>query len=191
MATLGRLRTVWSGVAGSPYYTNLYFLTDATGTGMQDSCDAWTDLIDAFSTSLATSLVPTIDADVPLIDSTNNTLTGSTTVSGATVDCDGGGDLMPPATQGLIRWRTDAVVAGRRLRGRTFLPGMTEGDGNAGGAVLPALKVSMDGYLATTFIPATQAAAPLVVYGPTHFAFSEVVSGDMWEQFAVLRSRRD
>lgn len=191
MAILGRLRTLWGGVAGSPYYTNMYYLTDAGGAGMQDSCDAWTDLIDAFSTSLGTSMTVAIYPDVPLIDSATGILTGATTVSGAVVDPDGGTDLLPPATQGLLRWQTAAVVAGRRLRGRTFLPGMTEGDTNAGGSVLPALVSSMNGYLSATFLPAVAAAAPLVVYGPTHHAFSEVTSGNMWTEFAVLRSRRD
>lgn len=189
MASLGRIRTVWGGVAGSPYYTNLWFLTDSGGTGMEDSCDAWTAFIDSLSVNMNTLMTMTVEPDVPIIDSTTGVLTGSTTITPNAVDLDGGGDILPPATQGLFRWTTGFVVAGRRLRGRTYWPGMLEANNTSSGQPSGALTASVNGALAT-FLAAADV-APLVVYSPTHHAYASVDGGNMWTEWASLRSRRD
>lgn len=189
MATLGRIRTVWGGVAGSPYYSNLWFLTDAGGAGMEDSCDAWTAWIDSLSVNFNTLMTFVVEPDVPLIDSTTGILTGSTTITPNAVDLDGGGDVLPPATQGLVRWTTGAVFAGRRLRGRLFLPGMLEANSTAAGDPSGALVASVNSSVATFIAACDQ--APLVVYSPTHNGFASVDSGNMWIKWASLRSRRD
>lgn len=189
MASLGRIRTVWTNVAGSPYYTNQWFLTDGTGTGMQSSCDAWTDYLNAVVDNMNGAMVCTVEADVPIIDSTTGTLTGNTTIAPEAVSLGGSADILPPTVQGLIRWKTGLVVAGRRLRGRTFLPGFLESLNQSNGTPSGTLVAAVNA-LTSTYISGT-GAAPLVVYGPTHHAFSEVDSGDMWTQWASLRSRRD
>lgn len=189
MATLGRIRTVWTGVAGSPYYTNLWFLTDGSGTGMEDSCDAWTAFIDGISINMNTNMIFTVEPDVPLIDSASGVLTGSTTITPNAVDIDGTGDILPPTVQGLVRWTTGLVVAGRRLRGRMFLPGFLEGlnqsNGTPSGTIVSAVNSGLSTMLSAMDV------APLVVYSPTHGAFAEVDGANMWTQWASLRSRRD
>jgi len=189
VAILGRIRTVWGGVAGSPYYTNLWFLTDAGGAGMEDSCDAWTAWMDSLSVVMANNMTMQVEPDVPLIDSATGGLVGSTVITPNAVDLDGGGDLLPPTTQALIRWTTSLVVAGRRLRGRFFMPGMLEANNDPSGVPSGSLVASVNSS-AATFIAACDQ-APLVVYGPTHHAFAEVDGGNMWTKWASLRSRRD
>lgn len=188
MATVGRMRTVWTGVAGSPYYTNLHFLTNAVGNGLQDAAQAWADFLQAHTTNFVSDLTPVIEPDIPLIDTNTNTMIGSATVAPPAITTAGGGEALPRFTQLLIRLETGTIVAGRRLRGRIFLPGMQETLNTTQGVPSGTLIASINASLVTLL---QQVDAPLAVYGPTHFAYAEVNSATAWTQWAVLRSRRD
>jgi len=102
------------------------------------------------------------------------------------------GDSVPRASQALIRWATAEIINGRRLRGRTFIPGITstlttDAGGLDGGAVAQLAQAAND------FIDA--APAPMVVWHrPVNGAGGStglVTIASVWDQFAVLRSRRD
>jgi hypothetical protein len=188
MAILGRLRTVWAGVAGSPYYTNIHFSTDIAGTGAQVFCDAWTDFLVAHQTNFLDAMTCVVDNDVPLISDVTGELVGAANVFPDAVNPSGGGEALPLFTQGLISLETGAVVAGRRLRGRIFLPGMQETNstsaGVPSGTLVAAINSSFESFLGAD-------GAAMVVYSPTHHTAFSVVTGTMWNQWAILRSRRD
>jgi hypothetical protein len=98
------------------------------------------------------------------------------------------GNMTPPAVQALAQWRTGHYVNYREIRGRTYIPGMV------------SVNINANGQLATTFSTAFQSAcntligqtgAHLAVWSKRWADPYQVISGQPWEQFAVLRSRRD
>jgi len=98
-------------------------------------------------------------------------------------------DSCPDATQVLLQWSTAAIVNGRFVRGRTFIPGLE----------VSALQL---GNLQAAFITNFEAAqatliAAAVGFGIWHRPVSasggsqhDVVIGTTWDELAVLRRRR-
>lgn len=181
-----RVRSVHTGVAGSPYYSAFYF----SGTGAAQGAIAhervhgfWTALGGVITTAMTT----TTQGDVEEIDEATGQViavypvTPSGRVGGAT------GDLLPFATQGLIQLRTGTFINGRELRGRIFIPGAVEGaqtTGQPAGAYRTTLQTAADGLVGTT-------GPQLLIYSRTHRTSSTVKAATAWTQWAVLRSRRD
>lgn len=99
------------------------------------------------------------------------------------------GEPVPDATQMLFRWSTDQIVAGRFLQGRTFIPGLTDGnmtDGNINSAAIPGLvAVGQD---------LIQDAVGFGVWhrpsSGTGGVFHEATTCSVWDELAVLRRRR-
>lgn len=102
------------------------------------------------------------------------------------------GNAVPRSSQVLIRWNTAEIINGRLLRGRTFVPG------------LMGTAITDTGLVATSQLTQIAAAANALIdqSGGTLSVWSRprgssggqtglVTSASTWEQFAVLRSRRD
>lgn len=189
MATIGRVRVVWTGVAGAPYYSNFYFSGVTDPTSAQDAVDYVDTFLSGFSTSLASALIATGDPEVQLINDADGSLLGSEAVTPLSVTCSGGADILPRFTQGVIQWKTGVVVNGRLLRGRTYIPGFVEVSNVAGGVPLSTLVTSAS---ALAQALSDEPSPPhLVVWSRTHGVSSPVLSGAMWNQWGTLRSRRD
>jgi hypothetical protein len=120
-----------------------------------------------------------------VVDPTTGQPTG-TAGSGPDISATGSahGDPIPYSSQGLGQIHTGVYVNGRELRGRIFLPGATEDD-------------SVDGKPATGYVSdvaaqlVTLSSSALCVYSPTHHMFASNSTTACWNQWAVLRSRRD
>ena len=138
--SLVRVQTTWTGVAGSPYYTNLYALGPLTTNNGNDLAAAWRVFLVALTARLGTGLVATIDSEILEFDETTGNVTGAGTTIQVPVTFTGAGDVLPRATQGLLRWQTAGIVHNRRVRGRTFIPGVLEADNSATG--LPAVSLT-------------------------------------------------
>lgn len=102
------------------------------------------------------------------------------------------GQACPRASQGLIRWATQGITNNRVVKGRTFIPGIPAAQlTDAGG--LSADAVAQYAAPANALIDAT--GDQVVVWsrprpgtpGEEH----RVTSASVWEQLAVLTSRRD
>jgi hypothetical protein len=99
---------------------------------------------------------------------------------------------IPRAAQGLIRWATDDIVNGRQVRGRTFIPGIPATQVTDTG-LLSAAAITQYGGEANELLTALDAL--LVVWhrpnaegpGSEH----AVTSASVWDNLAVLTSRRD
>lgn len=95
---------------------------------------------------------------------------------------------MAPATQGLMRWRTNVFNSGREVRGRTNLPVVLQADSDTEG------KPDV-GYIGFWNSKAGALIADedstLVVYSKKNGLWAAVVTADMWSNYGVLRSRRD
>jgi hypothetical protein len=96
------------------------------------------------------------------------------------------GDPLPWSTQGLIRWRTGAIIAGRELRGRTFVPGAMEAasDGNPTATFQANMQSAADALI-------TDVNSELVIWSRTHGETRLVAVAGVWNQWSVQRSRRD
>jgi hypothetical protein len=128
VTSLARIRTIWSGVAGSPYYTNLYFTDNPSDPpGIQPYADAWFGFLSDLTTTMHSNVTAVIQDDVPIIDDVTGDLTGARTINGGTIDMQGAGDMLPPTVQLPVRLETGVVRDGRRLRGKFYLPCQIEG----------------------------------------------------------------
>ena len=178
---------VITGVTGAPYYSNFYWGGDTEG-----EAEAARDAAEAFWTSLVgdvyTAALGTLQGDVAQVDPVTGNTTAVFAGADRTIDF-GGGAPQSWATQGLIRWRTGVYANGREIRGRTFIPAVpTEMNGNGA----PNTPYINELTAAVAALMALQTAAgDLVVWSRANGSSPSVVSGTPWNQFAVLRSRRD
>lgn len=98
--------------------------------------------------------------------------------------------MVPDAAQALVQWRTGVVRAGREIRGRTFIPGLTNSN-------------TTNGNLSAFSIGEFREAGDVLTGGALDFgiwsrpieggragAFAAADSSDVWPEMAVLRRRR-
>lgn len=185
MAILNRVRVVWTGVAGSPAYTNLYSLSGAVTPG---AAVTYTDnLMNVLKGWVNTSVTITTEGDVAQVDSATDQIVGVSTVSPMTRTGSGTGSAFPPANQILVRWLTGSFAGGRQIRGRMYIPYLTTGAATGSG-VNPAAITSINGGV-SSYLTAMGPAA--VVYSRKNHSSPAISSFSVWNQFGVMRSRRD
>jgi len=180
-----RVQQVATGVAGSPYYLTGYF--DSSVTAAQDAADAWRSVIgDAVGNFVAPySYLPITQVD--LVDPVTGNTVGVEPVSVAQLTFTASEDPLPPASSLLLRWRTGEYVEGREIRGRTNIARLGESASTLGlvtAASITAWQARVTALLA-------DARVKHVVWSPKNGVWAETISGSPWNQFAVLRSRRD
>jgi hypothetical protein len=189
-----QIRTTIGGQAVVGGGVSTFHITDLADqslvqTAVQHVIDFWTEIAVGltndvtFQVQAGTSRYAAATGELQQIYST----TGSGVITGGVNTA-----TIPRAAQGLIRWATDDIVAGRQIRGRTFLPG------------IPATQVTDTGLLSSAAITQyggeanellTALAAVLVIWhrpvagagGSEH----AVTSASVWDNLAVLTSRRD
>lgn len=195
--TMARVRTVFTGVAGTPWYSNLYFANDGgvdgSGTFVGQTNVYW----NAIKGAINNQITWTVEGDVPQIDEVTGNLVGVTSVSPQTGTMTGSDDPLPWATQALVRLNTNAFVHNRNVRGRIFIPGCGEtnsADGNVASGLVSALDTATNNLIG--------AVTDLLVVWSRPFAGSEgnparlgsyhfVETASTDTKWSVLRSRRD
>lgn len=194
---LDRVRTVFSGVGGSPFYSNLYFLNPV---GANQAANVIAQ-VKAFWTTLQPTMLPTmpytVEGDVPVIDEVTGKITAIHTGIAQSGTTSGTGDVLPMSSQLLAKLTTNGFVNGRRVRGRIFIPAQLEAN-NTNGRPATSLLTTLNGAL-TTLIgsaiqmnvwsrPITDNPDPTKNRPGSTYA---VTGGSGWTEWAVLRSRRD
>lgn len=198
MTSLYRVRTGFTGFIGSPGVATNYFLD--TATAISSTVALWN--------SLRVLMPPTVTIVVErsgdIIESTNGQITGSW-ATGPINTAVGSGPINYAAPVGsCITWLTDGIVAGHRVKGRTFIVPMSgeafESNGTpttfardlvqqaAGDFIFSqnaSLVVWSRPFLGSPATP-TRAARPARV-GSSHL----VTAARVADKAAVLRSRRD
>jgi len=166
-----------------------------------DLATAWRTFLASLGAQLSVGLTATIDSELLEFDETTGNVTGAGTTTQAPVAFTQVGDKLPPANQLLIRWSTNGIVHNRRVRGRTFLPGMLESENDVNGLPqasigtpvttgLNAFLTTMAGRLRIWSQPFV--ADPLKPTNPTRPGSAHAVTGfTLAPYWAVLRSRRD
>lgn len=195
--SLVRVQTVWSGVTGSPYYTNVYCIGPGSTNNGIDMANAWKAFLTSLTAVLRTGMVATIDPEILEFDETTGTVTGAGTNIAGSVTFSGIGDALPPANQALVQWQTEGIVHNRRVRGRTFIPGPVETENSASGAPGPTLTgpllTAAQAYLTTMTGRAriwSQPFAGSPTNPPRPGSQHAITSAAVAPYFAVLRSRR-
>lgn len=188
MAEIFRIRTTWQGVAGTPYYTNLYFTDTGTNGPPLAAASAVDTMFENIAGNISNGLDWTVEGDVPVIDDATGILTGSWGVGNRFGNGTNVSELLPRQAQGMIRWETGVVVGGRRLRGRTFVPGPTEPLNEVGGNPVSGY---VDGLEGTGEFLRDSPNCELRVYSPTHHTSAVVTAVSAANYWATLRSRRD
>ena len=140
--------------------------------------------------------VATFDTSVAILTAETGQLTGVVTGSApAAVSFTGAGDQLPGMVQGLARFGTNSFINGRNIKGRSFIPGPSEGDNGASGfpssAYLTAWNTAL-GLLGTTVVSNI---AQVVWHRPhpsTHLggASLPVTSRAMASSWATQKGRR-
>ena len=200
--SLVRVQTIWTGVGGSPYYTNLYALGPAATNNGNDLAQAWSVFLASLAGVLRSGLQAAIDTELLEFDETNGNVTGAGTTTAVGTNFTGAGDPLPPANQLLIHWTTNGIVHNRRVRGRTFLPGALESHNSGIGTALPIvgtpvqtgltqLLTTMAGRMRVWSQPFVQT-DPTNIKNPTRLGSAHAISASSVDgKWAILRSRRD
>lgn len=189
MATtpMHRVRAQISGVAGSPYWLTGYF--DHTAVGANDAAVEWIKFIATNSVGLPTGWTLTAGGEVQLVDPVSGDVIDVEPIAQATLSGSTNANLAPKATQILCRWRTEAYVAGRRVQGHTNIPMVYTSDINTGGGVAGATQTAWQAKI--TGLLTGAAGDAFCIWSRAAGAHFPVASGSVWNQFSVLRSRRD
>lgn len=188
MAALRRIRTVFTGVAGTPWYSNLYFV-QAGG-----SADAQIDMVRDFWTALAGSMdngvTATVEGDCAVIESTSGAVVGIDSGTALTVVGGSASAALPPSNQLVLHEFTSLFVGGRQLRGKTFIPGQIITVADAAGAPTTTIKGTLLA-AANAMVTASDSLGNWQVWSKTHLVASDIVSVSTPSKFGVLRTRRD
>lgn len=191
-----RITTEFNGLQGTPYYSTLSYQPPTEDAAAADAAaTAQAAFWGACDTVISSGLNWTTGPVVQVINLAGELVDEFVIPGGGIIGA--GGDSMnaaPLSTQGLVRWSTGLIVGGRRLRGRTNVPGVTE-------------TGTQSGRPTTTYTGVLQAAANdlvaadvgLAVWSrpndeanpPKGGAAAAVTGASVWDQWAVLRSRRD
>lgn len=182
-----RVRTLLTGVPGSPFYSNLFF-----GGGDSTVATEAVQNVKAFWTSVAVLMTPGVVIGIEPFVASINPATGDV-VGGFTVDpgvplgSSGAGGPIPPASQLLASLLTGSYVAGRQIRGKFNLPMVTE-EHNVGLGVPD--QGSRD-LLRQAFTALVDGGPELQVWSRKNGVAVGVSSVSVSTKWAVLRSRRD
>lgn len=177
-----RLRINWTG-------TNSGFSVMHSGDALasaQSAADAVEDWLNALSPYIAAGQAFQVDPEAEEVDPVTGNVTGVASVVTINQTGDFAVNPVPQAAQALVRWRTGQYIAGREIRGRTFIPGMAGSQGNVNGELLPATLAAMQ-TASTAFLTASGHG----IWSPKNGQFELALTASVWPEFAVMRSRRD
>lgn len=197
MATFLRSRAVLSLPGqGSPALLTYYW--DSTGAAPAALATEAHARVRAFWNSLAAWL-PTVAAlaitpEVDEIEETNGQIVGQAVGTlPAAVSFTATTDSLPYQTQALLGLTTGTFISGRRLKGRQFIPGLTEAANTSGGApfgtAVTALNTAASLLGTTVVTPVNQRVWHRPVGGSGGLS-AIVTSRSASTKWAVLKSRR-
>lgn len=181
---------------GSPGVMTLYTRT----TGPENSVSAGlcsTRLKDALTAGIG--LFPSTvsfvsDTFVDTIDPATGTITGSDAITPWTLTGSNASTIAPQALQFCVTWKTDDIVAGKRVRGRTFFGPTCLAEIDTDGTPKASALVAVES-MANAWTDSGATSVDAVVWhrpkGASPGSDHIITSHSYRDTFAVLRSRRD
>jgi hypothetical protein len=183
MSHIKRITVLYTGAPGLPGTNTLY--GHENGDTARDQVEAVGTFVGSLSTSLNTAITATVMGQVEIVESSTGQVVGiDATGDDIVVEMSDTATPLPFTTQLLVQIRTGVFNNGREIRGRLFIPGFCQ-DGNVGGAPDPDVVSGVAG-AANTML-----GHGFAVYSPTHKMWASVSAATVWNEWAVLRSRRD
>nr|CRY97418.1 hypothetical protein [uncultured prokaryote] len=185
MAGNFRFRTVFTGVAGTPWYSNIYFRQG--GASVDDCGAALTTFWEAVDAVIFTGVDWAIESAVPILEDSTNEITSVTSWAGADGSGANAAEPLPYSNQAVILWNTGLYTGGRQLQGKCFVPGLTQ-TANDSGQLLAATQATIQ---TAALALVNDASSVLTVTSPTNLTSGIVNDTVVSRVIGVLRSRRD
>ena len=197
MATILRSRAtlLLNGGAASALMTHYWDSTGATQTALATEALARVRaMLNALGSTITTGSSVTLNPVLDEVDvATGQIVNQVTGALPAAVSFTGAGDYLPLQTQAVMRFATSSFVNGRRLQGRSYVPGLNEGANSPGGNIQAAVLTTLGtaaGLLGTTVVTAMNQRVWHRA-GPGGPGVSDIVtSRSVSPSWATLRSRR-
>lgn len=199
MAPILKVKIKWSGFAGGPGYTNLFF-RDIAGTPSQTTADNAALKAGNFCSYVRSHLpieaILQVQNDVEVIEETTGELANVFTVA-TSPPLPGEAPSAPysAASGAVVTWRTAGVRNGRRVRGRTFLVPLAnsayQSDGTLSAAAITSLNTNLANFLAPSGSANFGVYARPTSATATDGIFHQATGFSVPDKVAVLRSRRD
>lgn len=194
MATLRRWRVTHTGTAFNGGGISTFYQNVATAGTLSASSTALQTFWNDVKSQVITGTTSAFDGVVEEIDDSDGSLIALQSAPTFSVAGTATGDLLPFATQAMIRWKTSLVVPAsgpgtksHLLAGRTFIGGQVESSSTSGSGPTSG---SLAGYnaAAATFVASVFTPNIWSRSGGTSGAVTVGTCSPTW---AVLRSRRD
>lgn len=186
MTAIRKVRTVVTGVAGSPYYMTMY-MDPGVGTPTQNLANWAQFTTNTVASALRAGAHYQTGPDIDLIDDVDGSLVGRESGTSVLLTGTSSADFLPPQVQLLVRWHTGVFVGGRELVGRTFLPLQSEDNNDASGNPKSAAVTFTQG-AANDFIAAANSKPK--VWSRKHGLSADISSATVSAIWGTLRSRR-
>ena len=185
MTELYRVRTDWTGLAGLPGVTTMYFLDVVTAVASVDTFFA--GLVSLFPEGLHLQVENSGD----IIEDSTGDLTGAWSADTVSAHTGGSSEAYAAPAGAVVDWMTDTIAHSRRLRGRSFLVPITAGRFQDDGTLSTITKTLIQDS-ANTLIAAQSTSFVVWHRGTgTDGTNGLVTSARVPDMAAVLRSRRD
>lgn len=191
---INRLNAAWQNFPGAPGVTTFY----SNGTMTQPEVDAVRAFFLAIASLLPTGLTVQVPSSGDIIDETTGEITGTWSVGTTPAVVTGTNAGVYAGNAGaVIHWLTGGVVAGRRVRGRSFIvpigSGAYDNQGSLAAGTITTLQGAANG-LVTAFVgmvvwarPLKAGTPPVVVRPGSYHGVSSMRVPDL---AVSLRSRR-
>lgn len=183
-----RVTLTWTGLSGGPYFTQLFF---GHNPGAAENTSAHVHEWVMTTRGLwVTGLTCTQNTEQDIIDTvTGGTVQTDVATAKVAVAGQAASEVLPFATQGVIKLQTAQFNEGRRLQGRIFIPGPAEGS-SVNGAPEPGYLSTLN-TTAATLISHSQPDGPWAVYSRRYKGWASVSGASGWNKWGSQRRRRD
>lgn len=182
MVDMNQFRIEWTGAAGLPGVSTFYNV--GTPQDFISKAKTFFEAVKAFIPNDVTITFPST-GNVVNVESGNVVATWLAGQADPTLGAGSGTYAAPVGA--VINWNTSLYVAGRRLRGKTFLVpcvgGVYDSAGRITTANMPILRNAANAL--------TGGSSPMCIYSPSHRVQADVTTATVPQMAAVLRSRRD
>lgn len=195
--TIGRVHVVFAGFGGAPGMATHYFRLGGqwNWNGYKQEClDDVKGAYDNLQSLWPTTFTYTVLSEIDLINEETGqieqTLTGQQLAGAGTTDA----GLGPLAAGLCVTWRTEGVVNGKHVRGRTFIVPVVVGAAGGDGTPTSAALAAADAYAVDLEGAFSPWGNPVIWSRPTASRAGtawDIYMHTLSDKFAVLRSRRD
>jgi len=179
-----QLMVNWTGPGKSPKVSVLNYSVTEDIPGKVTALRAF---LTSYAAWMDTSYRADIDPEYRVLNTVTGGLeeVGTIASPGASIVGTVNSEPVADIAQILVQWRTQTIVSGRFLRGRTFLPGFAQDFaalGNPTASACNSIAASAMTLLATGDGPA--------VWSRRHGVATLALSATVWTEFAAQRNRR-